>query len=91
MDPVFCSTVFFHGHVQGVGFRYTTLQIAKEFEVCGYVSNLPDGRVVLEAEGAKENVTAFTQAVKDRLHGYIRKVEDSSVTRPPVHQGFMIK
>src|SRR5215470_10194518 len=39
---------FFSGRVQGVGFRYQTLQLAKGFEVSGWVMNLPDGRVQLE-------------------------------------------
>src|SRR5215813_12067767 len=39
---------FFTGRVQGVGFRYQTLQLAKGFEVSGWVMNLPDGRVQLE-------------------------------------------
>src|ERR1039458_5768136 len=51
MADVHHATVFFTGHVQGVGFRYTALQAAKEVEVAGFVTNLPDGRVQLEAEG----------------------------------------
>src|SRR5689334_21011918 len=43
--------VFYTGRVQGVGFRYTTREIAKGFEVSGSVQNLEDGRVELEAEG----------------------------------------
>ena len=49
MADVYHETVYFSGRVQGVGFRFTTLQVAKEFEVAGFVSNLPDGRVRLEA------------------------------------------
>ena len=33
MTDVHHETVYFTGRVQGVGFRYTTLQIAKEFEI----------------------------------------------------------
>ena len=40
MGEVHHETVFFTGHVQGVGFRYAVLQVAKEFEVAGHVSNL---------------------------------------------------
>ncbi|MEE3179555.1 MAG: acylphosphatase [Verrucomicrobiota bacterium] len=37
--------VIFSGRVQGVGFRYTTREIATGFDVVGAVRNLPDGTV----------------------------------------------
>ena len=40
--------VIYSGRVQGVGFRFTTRQIASGYEVNGWVKNLPDGRVELE-------------------------------------------
>jgi acylphosphatase len=89
-DEVFHSRVFFSGHVQGVGFRYMTLQIAKEFEVSGYVRNLPDGRVELEAEGERAQVAGFVGEVLDRLDAYIRKTERGEGTRVPRHRGFRI-
>ena len=59
MGDAFHTLVHFSGHVQGVGFRYSTLQVAKEFEVAGYVSNLADGRVRVEVEGEESEVKAF--------------------------------
>lgn len=91
MAEVHHETVFFTGRVQGVGFRYTTLQVAKEFEVAGYVRNLPDGRVQLEAEGSAEEVGNFVAAVEERMHGYIRKTERSQTRRAPQFTGFSIK
>jgi acylphosphatase len=85
------ESVFFTGHVQGVGFRYQTLQVAKEFEVTGYVANLPDGRVQLEVEGSSPETSAFVAAVEARLHGYIRKTERSGSKRLPQFQGFAIR
>jgi acylphosphatase len=91
MADVHHATVFFTGHVQGVGFRYTTLQVAREFEVAGFVKNLPDGRVCLEAEGAERDVSNFLAAVEERMHGLIRKTERAAQTRPPQFAGFTIK
>ena len=91
MPEVHHESVFYSGHVQGVGFRYSVLQVAKEFEVAGFVSNLADGRVQLEAEGAPREVAAFVDSVQEKLHGYIRKVERSSRRRPPQFAGFAIK
>lgn len=84
-------TVYFSGHVQGVGFRYATLQVAKEFEVAGFVRNLEDGRVVVEAEGRAGVVEEFIAAIGERMHGYVRKTERVQQTRMPAFQGFAIR
>jgi acylphosphatase len=91
MAGIFHSTVYFSGHVQGVGFRFTVHDVAKEFEVAGFVQNLPDGRVLLEVEGCKADVEAFVAAVGERMHGYIRKTERSDQTRERVFSGFAIR
>jgi acylphosphatase len=82
---------FFTGRVQGVGFRYAALQVAREFEVAGFVMNLSDGRVHLEAEGSPEEVGAFIAAVENRMHGYVRKVDRHTSRRTPQFSGFSIK
>ena len=48
--------VFYEGHVQGVGFRFTVRHIAKGFDVTGWVRNLPDGRVEAVFEGSADQV-----------------------------------
>lgn len=85
------ALVFFSGRVQGVGFRYQALQVAREFEVAGFVKNLPDGRVQLEAEGAEGDVGDFVASVEERLHGYIRKTERQLGRRAPQFRGFNIE
>jgi len=66
------KTVHYSGNVQGVGFRMTARRIASDYEVTGYVKNLPDGRVELVAEGEADEVDRFLDAVADRMAGYIR-------------------
>src|SRR5262245_51276190 len=44
-------TVYYTGHVQGVGFRYTARAAAQSCDVVGFVRNLDDGRVQIVAEG----------------------------------------
>ncbi len=78
--------VFYSGRVQGVGFRYSAKTVAMGFEVTGTVRNLPDGRVELVAEGGREELEAFRQAVRDSgLEGFIR---DEAVTWHPATGGF---
>ena len=91
MSTVYHETVFFTGHVQGVGFRYATLQVAKGYEVAGHVANLPDGRVQLEAEGGEAEVRAFISAVAEEMHGHIRKTERAASRRPAQFSGFAIR
>lgn len=91
MSHVQHETVTFSGHVQGVGFRYATLQVAREFEVSGFVSNLLDGRVHLEIEGQLRDVGDFVDALEERMHGYICKTERESERREPVFSGFEIR
>lgn len=56
--------------MQGVGFRYTVKMLAEGFDVTGTVRNLPDGRVELIAEGAKEELNAFLQAIRESELGH---------------------
>jgi acylphosphatase len=91
MPEVHHETAYFTGRVQGVGVRYAALQAAKEFEVTGFVTNLADGRVHLEAEGKSEEVGAFIAAVEERMHGYIRKVERLTAVRTSQFAGFSIR
>jgi len=48
-----------HGRVQGVGFRFSTNQLAKELDIRGIVRNESDGTVYVEAVGAEEQIDTF--------------------------------
>lgn len=65
-------TVHFRGQVQGVGFRYTTCQVAARFDVTGAVCNLGDGSVRLIAEGTESELTRFIAGVVESMDGRIR-------------------
>jgi acylphosphatase len=49
------------GRVQGVGFRWITVREARNRDITGYVKNLDDGSVEIEAEGYKEQLDAFVE------------------------------
>ena len=68
--------VFYAGTVQGVGFRYSVKSLAGGFEVTGTVRNLPDGRVELVAEGSKDELSAFQQAIRESELGHFIRKED---------------
>jgi acylphosphatase len=84
-------TVHYSGQVQGVGFRYMTLSLARGFEVSGYVRNLPDARVLMEVEGDQQEVNAFMAAIEARMGGFVRHVERVSELRAPQFSGFTVR
>jgi acylphosphatase len=49
------------GRVQGVYYRGTTVQRARESGITGYARNLPDGRVEVLVQGADAAVETFIQ------------------------------
>ncbi len=51
--------VYFRGTVQGVGFRFYTERVARNFSLSGFVRNLPDGSVEVTAEGEKKVLERF--------------------------------
>src|SRR5947199_8607559 len=65
--------VFYEGRVQGVGFRYSVRQIARGFNVTGWVRNLADGRVELQASGEAEEVSAFLEGIRQSDLGSLLK------------------
>ena len=57
--------VIFEGRVQGVGFRYAAKQLARGFDVTGWVENLPDGTVELQLQGQRDEVDAFLHELSE--------------------------
>ena len=49
------------GRVQGVGFRWNVALAARSRGITGYVKNLYDGSVDIEAEGYKEQLDAYVE------------------------------
>jgi acylphosphatase len=67
--------VRFIGHVQGVGFRYTTQRISTRWRVTGYVENRQDGSVFLAAEGERQELEKFLDQINAELEPNILKAE----------------
>ena len=76
-SPSVRREVLFSGNVQGVGFRYTTCQVAADYPVGGFVRNLPDGRVQVIVEGPSSAVEQFIRRLTTRMDRYIARAESS--------------
>ncbi len=85
--------VLYTGRVQGVGFRYSTKQIASGYDVTGSVKNLPDGRVQLQAiSHDSEELDAFLAAIDEsNLGSFIKEREVSVIPAPAGQRGFSIE
>lgn len=84
--------VCFEGQVQGVGFRYTVLDLAAGLELDGYVMNMADGTVELVAEAEEQRLFQLLDRIhQSRLQRYITR-EHVNWSRPHHdHQGFRIR
>jgi acylphosphatase len=51
------------GRVQGVGFRWYVMEIARELKLAGWVRNRPDGIVELAAAGDRSALARLEAAV----------------------------
>ncbi|MEM9346285.1 MAG: acylphosphatase [Planctomycetota bacterium] len=65
------KVIFYSGRVQGVGFRYTTANLAKQYSVAGYVQNLDNGKVRLDVQGTPQMVVRLLEAVDRAMAGNI--------------------
>ena len=83
--------VYYRGRVQGVGFRYTTQRIASRLAVTGYVKNLPDGRVLLVAEGQPDELDRLAATVRVELGHYIADVGQSVGPASGQFSGFDVR
>ena len=83
-------SIHINGRVQNVGFRYFVVMKAGEYQITGTVKNEPDGMVVVEAEGTKEQLDIFLVDI-EKGPGWAR-VDDVKVTQLPVadYNGFRV-
>ncbi len=84
--------VIFSGRVQGVGFRYTTREIATGFDVVGAVRNLPDGTVELEIMGEPDEVEAYLAEITEEspVAHFIKEVQIEKIALLENARGFRI-
>src|SRR5262245_26068241 len=88
--PARAYMVYYSGKVQGVGFRATTADIAKNHPITGWVKNLADGRVQLLVEGPEEAVDKFLKAVRTRWQANIEKEQIEAQTPSGKLDGFKV-
>ena len=82
--------LIFKGQVQGVGFRYTTMDVARRYDVTGFVRNLPDGTVEMLVQGSPEEVDNCVEDIQGCFAGYIRETEIEQIPWNAKYNDFRI-
>jgi len=68
--------VYVSGRVQRVGFRYMVIREARALNLVGYVRNLADGRVEIQAEGPKPRLDRLLATLeRGPTFGYVTQVD----------------
>ena len=82
--------IIFYGYVQGVGFRYRASHTARQYGISGWVRNLDDGSVEMEAEGTEKDIADLLWALEQHAWGHIDRIASNKI---PLHgdYGFEIK
>lgn len=70
---------YFSGRVQGVGFRFQACRLAQGLGLTGYVINLNDGRVEMEAQGEESVVWDLLSALNHQPYINIDDVDISDL------------
>ena len=81
----------FSGRVQHVGFRYTACYLAKGLYLTGWVDNLPDGRVEMEAQGPAALLQKLVLRLKSRPHIRITDMEIREIEPIPWERYFTVR
>jgi acylphosphatase len=79
------------GRVQGVGFRYHTMQIAMANNIEGFIKNMPDSSVYIEATGPDDEIELFIEWCRNGPKwAFVENVEVTETNDKPF-LGFTIK
>lgn len=82
--------IHFYGRVQGVGFRYTALHLARSLQLTGWVQNEWDGTVTMEVQGSEERIDHLLYGLN---HGHYIRIEwmDTKIVPLENEKGFSVR
>ena len=66
---------YYTGRVQGIGFRFTTQDIAFDLKVTGWVKNLRNGRVEAVVEAEETTLKDFLAKINQYFSPYIQDTD----------------
>lgn len=90
-SPVIRMHMRFLGRVQGVGFRYQAMYAARNFDLTGWVKNMPDGSVEMEVQGPEEAIDYMLLQLNNGRWIRIEKIEKKKLPLRQEERGFRVK
>lgn len=80
----------FYGDVQGVGFRYRAYHSANSLGLTGWVKNCPDGTVLCEVQGERENIDKMVEMIDSGRYVNITNMEIKKLELSEYDRDFVI-
>lgn len=81
----------FKGRVQGVGFRYRSMYAARSLGITGWVQNLPDGSVEMEAQGSGDMINKMLTMLNRDTYIKIDWMDSENILLQEKEHGFRVK
>ncbi len=91
MEGIVRRHLIFSGDVQGVGFRYHANYISQHLGVTGWVKNLYDGRVEMEAQGTEAQIESLISQLKAQRFVEINDIESELIKVDPRSYEFKVR
>jgi acylphosphatase len=80
------------GSVQGVGYRVWAMTEANRLGLAGWVRNLPDGRVEVEAEGSDDAMRFYAERLrKGPSQAHVRSCDEGAPGSEELEKPFSIR
>ena len=81
----------FHGRVQGVGFRFTIEQLARQMNLTGWARNQYDGTVEACIQGEQQQIDRLIDALKHERFIRIDSIDEENVSLLDNEKNFGIR
>ena len=83
--------IYFSGRVQGVGFRYSAIYLARPLGLTGWVENLWDGRVEMEVQGDENAIAELLRGLRTQRFIIIDDIEIRTIPLVEDERSFRTK
>ena len=83
--------IYFSGRVQGVGFRYSAIHLARPLGLTGWVENLWDGRVEMEVQGDEDAIAELLRGLRTQRFIIIDDIEIRTIPTVEDERSFRTK
>jgi acylphosphatase len=91
MENKILYRITIRGRVQGVGYRWSAVNEAISRGIAGFVKNMSDGSVYIEAEGYREQLDPYVEWCRKGPRASIVRSLDIETSSPEGYDDFRIE